>query len=234
MNVLSRETEQKLGYIKPEPTQILTVYNDQSNNKAVHIELDSGATLNYIRESEAFRLSCKILPNHQLSTLGDGMTKLGSLGEIDVSFFRNNWTVRFRAIVVKHLQSPIIAGTVFLKDNKVEQNLCKQVIHIHDRKITVPETNPSTLLPILEVNKAVQSSPHLSSSNKQTMKGNSESISFKSVKVLLPGQDLHQDTSLDDGMVVTAEPWEQNKNHNWPEPQLCTVNDHSGKRYQTP
>ena len=109
----------------------------------------------------------------------------------------------------------------------MEQNLCKQVIHIHDRKITVPETNPSTLLPILEVNKAVQSSPHLSSSNKQTMKGNSESISFKSVKVLLPGQDLHQNTSLENGMVVTAEPWEQNKNHNWPEPQLCTVKNNS-------
>ena len=124
---ISKFRTAKLGYIKPEPTQLLTVYNDEQNKITVHIELDSGATLNYIRESEAFRLFCKILPNGQLSTLGDGLTKLGSVGEIDVTFFRNNWKVRFRAVVVKHLQSPILGGTVFLKDNKIEQNLYKQV-----------------------------------------------------------------------------------------------------------
>ena len=223
----SRTNGEKLSYIKPEPTQILTVFNDASNNNAVHIELDSGATLNYIRESEAFRLSCKILPNGQLSTLGDGVTKLSSVGEIDVIFFRNSWTVRFRAIVVKHLQSPIIGGTVFLKDNKMEQNLCKQVIHIHDRKITVPETNPTTLLPILEVNKSPQSSSCPSSINTKTRKGNSSTVSFKSLKLLLPGQDLQQNTYLADGTVVTAEPWEQNNYHSWPEPQLCTVKNSS-------
>ena len=125
-NKVSRNSEPKLCNIKSEPTQILTVYNDKANKKAVHIDLDSGATLNYIRESEAFRLSCKISPNNsQTSMLGDGLTELRSVGEIDITFFRNDWQVRYRAVVVKSLQSPIIGGTVFLKDNKMEQNLFK-------------------------------------------------------------------------------------------------------------
>ena len=37
----------KLGYIEPEPTQILTVFQSPQNKDPVHIDLDSGASLNY-------------------------------------------------------------------------------------------------------------------------------------------------------------------------------------------
>ena len=41
--------EQKLDYIAPVPTQILTVFTDEQNKLQVHIDLDSGATLTYAR-----------------------------------------------------------------------------------------------------------------------------------------------------------------------------------------
>ena len=176
-------------------------------------------------------LCCKIFPNDQLSTLGDGLTKLGSIGEIDVTFFRNDWKVRFRAVVVKHLQSSILGGTVFLKDNKMEQNLFKLVIHIHDRRITVPETDPITLLPIQAVKH--DPSPSLSllcpvdQHSEPPQNWNSTMVKCKSTKVILPGQNLYQHVDIPEDTVVDVEPWEQNKNADWPEPQLCLVKNSS-------
>ena len=42
-----------LVYIKPVPTQILTVFVEVANKSPVHIDIDSGATLNYVRLKEA-------------------------------------------------------------------------------------------------------------------------------------------------------------------------------------
>ena len=43
----------KCGYIKPVPSQILTVFQDPSNKLPVHIDLDSGAAVSYCIESVA-------------------------------------------------------------------------------------------------------------------------------------------------------------------------------------
>ena len=63
-----------------------------ANTNAVHIEIDSGATLIYIHESviKKDNLTGKICPNGQLYTLGDGITKHGSIGEIDITFSEMN------------------------------------------------------------------------------------------------------------------------------------------------
>ena len=147
---LSRSNE-KLGYIAPVPTQLLTVFIEEENKMPIHIDIDSGATLNYAREKDVLNLGFQIFPNSQLSTLGDGRTRLPSVGEIDMTFFRNKWKIRFRALVTKELQSPFIGGTVFLVDNFMEQDLNRKLIHIHNRKVTVQETNPITLMPIQAV-----------------------------------------------------------------------------------
>ena len=76
----------------------------RSKKQVVHIELDSNATVNYIKLSAAKSLKCKISPNSQLSTLADGVTKLPAVGEIHVIFYRNDWQVEFKAVVVKNLQ----------------------------------------------------------------------------------------------------------------------------------
>ena len=56
-------SDAKLGYMEPEPTQILTVFQLPQNEDPVHIDLDSGASLNYTEEREALKRGFKILPN---------------------------------------------------------------------------------------------------------------------------------------------------------------------------
>ena len=228
---ICRPNDAKLSYIKPEPTQLLTVFYDVANKDAIHIELDSGATVNYVRESVVLKYRFKIYPNGQLSTLGDGVTKLGSIGEIDVTFFRNDWKVRFRAIVVKDLQSPLLGGTVFMVDNEIEQNLFKKVIHIHDRKITVQQTDPMSLLPIQSISSDQSLSEDCSSITQTKIAATPMwkpiTVNCKTIKVILPGHDITQVVKVPNDTVVAIEPWENNKNPDWPEPQLCTVKDNS-------
>ena len=110
-----------LGTIRPEPFQFLTIYINSKQTIVIHMMLDSGANVSFIRYNVAKMLGFKIKPCSQLSTLGDGEGLLGSCGEIDETFYRNGWTVRFRALVVPKLQSDIIGGLTFMKDNQVVQ-----------------------------------------------------------------------------------------------------------------
>ena len=246
LNKISRisRCEEKLGYIAPVPTQILTVFREEQNKLPVHIDLDSGATLNYAREKEVRALGFTILPNSQLSTLGDGRTRLPSVGEIDVLFFRNKWTVRYRALVTKELQAGFIGGTVFLVDNKMEQDLNRKLIHIHDKKVTVQETNPFSIMPIqpllqssddttmVEPSKEENKGQTDDKNNEKAMedrnqpdkrKTNTTLHRFKNLRVLLPGQSAEMEVSAHENDVVAVQPWENNNNPSWPDPQLCTV-----------
>ena len=89
----------RLGFISPEPTQILTVFQDKVQTLTIHLNLDSGANVSYMRLSEAKKRGFKVRPNGQLSILGDGLAKLASVGEVHETFHRNSWTVVFRALV---------------------------------------------------------------------------------------------------------------------------------------
>ena len=231
---LSRSEEVKLNYIKPIPTQLLTVFTDEACKNPVHIDLDSGASLNYIREDEAIKNNFVVIPNKQLSTLGDGKTKLQAIGEIDVLFFRNNWTVKFRAVVAKELQEPLIGGTVFMIDNNIEQDLSRKLIHIHDKKYTVQETSPLSLLPIKPIVQQISSRSQdfchiehnkLKVEEKVKQKTKSTLLTFNSMKVILPGQSLEVSVKGEEQEQVAIQPWEQNKNLRWPQPQLCTIKD---------
>ena len=204
----------KCGYIKPVPSQILTVFQDPSNKLPVHIDLDSGATVSYCIESEARKRGFKIHPNSQMSKLGDGVTKLKGVGEIHETFFRNNWSVKYSAIVVKDLTSPFIGGLTFQKDNGIQQDIVRNVISIHDKQVTVQSTDPISLL---------STAPLVSSHHKVKPKSpqTQSSLSFKS-SVLLPGQDVHLTVELEDGVEICVEPGAQS-NKSWPESQYQTV-----------
>ena len=95
------------------------MYTDEKNKCPIHIELDSGASINYCREDEAKAWGFNILYCKQKSMLGDGLSKLESVGEINVIFYRNKWKVRFRAAVCKQLSAPFIGGTVFMTEMKL-------------------------------------------------------------------------------------------------------------------
>ena len=180
-------TEQPhLSIIAPEPSQILTVYEDPSQSSPAHLNLDSGANVSFIRNDECQRRGFKIMPNAQLSVLGDGDGKLGSIGEIDVTLYRNDWTVRYRALVVPKLIHPLIAGTTFMKDNDVVQYICKGNITLHGGKHTVMNTRREAIMNI---------SPQVPGLKKSTHLAHMET----GLRTLLPGQSLKIKTQIEEG-----------------------------------
>ena len=213
-NTFSRNEDSRLNYIQPIPSQILTVFQDSQDRIPFHIDLDSGATVNFIREDEAKKCNFKIVPNGQMSRLGDGVTKLKSIGEVNLTFFRNSRKFIFNAIVCKNLTTPVIGGTPFIKTNGIEQDFVRNVIHLHNREATVQPTDPISILPEASM---------FANTSKVNIKTSSNLLSFKSSKVLLPGQTISVNVENYEDDLVSIEPWEQNKNANWPEPQLQRV-----------
>ena len=211
---LSRnDVSARCSYIKPVPSQILTMYQDSTEKIPIHIDLDSGANLNFCRESEVLKCGFKIFPNGQTSSLGDGITKIKAVGEIHEYFFRNGWKVQYNAVVCKDLTAPFIGGTVFLKENGIDQDLVRNKIHIHNKEITVNSTDPVAILP---------TAPILSKVTHQPKPVPNKLLKFES-RILLPGQKETLKVEHEDGSTVAVEPFEQNNNLEWPKSQLQTV-----------
>ena len=155
--------------LKPVSSQILTVFKEKGNKVPIHLDLDSGANLNFCREDVAIKNGFKIYPNTQKSKLGDGKTKISAVGEIRENFYRNNWEVKYEALVCKELASPFIAGTPFLKSNSIEQDFIKDMIHVHNKKFSVPSTNPISILPTGPILKTKPKLSRLATLNKQIL-----------------------------------------------------------------
>ena len=94
----------QLSRITPVDSQVLTLYH---GNEPVNITLDSGATASFITLSLCRKLNLKLKPNGQMAKLGDGCTMMASLGEVDVHFTRNKWSLRLQAIVVEKLNTEV-------------------------------------------------------------------------------------------------------------------------------
>lgn len=187
------------NYIQPIPAQTLTVRDE--NNKDVHLDLDSGATVSYVKLSAVLAHGFQIKPNSQLSNLADGKTKMAAIGEIDETFYRNSWQVKFHAIVTKDLHCNFVAGNNFIKANSVIQDFNSKTITVH-KKYNVPETSKSLILPTQPNNLILQNN-HLN--------------------VILPGQQVDVQVPHQDNTLIAVQPWHQNKVIDWPEPQICSV-----------
>ena len=88
------------------PSQILLV---SYNSSSLQITLETGATVSYIRLSEATRLRLTFMPNDQLALLADEKTRMAILGEVDFLVFVNrNVVLRVRALIMKNLQMQIM------------------------------------------------------------------------------------------------------------------------------
>ena len=187
------------NFIQPVASQILTLQT--ANKQVIHIELDSNATINYIKMDAARHYNFSIKPNSQLSLLADGITKLPAIGEIHETFFRNDWSVKFSAVVVKTLHTDCIGGTVFLRDNSIKQDFATNNITVLN-KFTIPSTSPAMVLPIQPHN-------HL--------------CKITTAGTILPGQALTLTVPFSDNHVVAVEAGPDSPSAEWPTPQLCTV-----------
>ena len=210
----------QLSRITPISSQVLTVF---LGNEPINITLDSGATTSFITRKLCKKLKLKVSPNGQLAQLGNGCTVMASVGEIDQTFTRDKWSVRFRAIVVEKLNTDIYGGTTFMVDNDISVRPKTGEIKIHN-KFIVFQTNMLMTPPLV---KAVDLQ--------------SRTVKLPKKQVIFP--DLNRDeqlsknykggtllkVSLPEEMrkteFVFIEPRHENKFDDWPPPQLCKV-DH--------
>lgn len=199
VNVHNFSQSPTCNFIQPISTQVLTVQD--KNNKDVNLDMDSGATVSYAKLSAVISHGFKIKPNSQLSALADGKTKMPAIGEIDETFFRNSWSVRFHAIVCKDLHCNFVAGNNFIKENAVIQDFNAKTITVH-KKYTVSETSKSLILPTLPNNMILQNN-HLN--------------------VILPGQEINIQVPHPENTKLAIQPFFQNKQIEWPIPQICEV-----------
>ena len=135
---LSVATSVKLSTITPIPSQILST---SYNNLAMHITLDSGATLSFIRQNVVQRLNLVIGPNGQLAILADEETRMSSLGEVDFEVSFHGFQLRVRALVMEKLQADCFGGTNFHKDNKITSDIDNGLVKIHGQ-FTIKQSNP--------------------------------------------------------------------------------------------
>ena len=189
----------KISHIQPIPTQTLTVTD--AYNKPIHLDIDSGATVSYAKYSTVIAHGFKISPNSQLSKLADGKTEMASIGEINETFFRNSWSVKFNAIVTKNLHCDFVAGTNFMMQNSIIQDFNSKSITVH-KKFNVPETSKSLILPTEPNNLLLQNS-HLN--------------------VILPKKSVQLKVPYKESTLLAIQPWHQNKIQDWPKPQICSV-----------
>ena len=126
------------------PSQILNV---SYNNAKLDITLDSGATVSYLRFDKAKELNLTILPNNQLALLADQMTRMASLGEVDLIVTLGQVQMRLHTLVMKHLQADCFGGTTFHADNCIITNIKEGTILIHGM-FHVSQANPFPLMPL--------------------------------------------------------------------------------------
>ena len=130
----------------PVPSQALTV---KYKNAPFRVDLDSGATVSFIREDIAMKLKLSIHHNGQLALLADKKTQMRSLGEIDITVLETstqNIILRLRALVVSNLGVECYGGQTFHLDNGIVDNICTRTISLHHGKFVLKQ--PAVHLPI--------------------------------------------------------------------------------------
>ena len=213
---------------------MLTVFY---NSIPINITLDSGATTSFITEKLCKKLCVKIKPNKQLARLGDGCTMIASVGEIDVVLTRDKWSVKFRAIVVKYLNTDIYGGMNFLIDNDISMRPKTGEIKVNNKHV-IYQTNVIMPAPKIQA---------LDLSSSTTVSLNVKQVLFPVIKQIWneinPKEDyyplatpsskdkVYETASLtiilppefDKEESVVVGPRVENANKTWPPPQTCSV-----------
>ena len=90
--------------------------------------------------NEAVACNFKILPDSQISYIGDGHAMIKAYGEIQTILYRDKIPMTFEALVCQDLHSPAIGGTLFIKTNVFKQYFINNTISLHNDRSTVPAT----------------------------------------------------------------------------------------------
>ena len=211
-----------LSRITPISSQVLTVF---LGKEPINITIDSGATTSFITRKLCKKLKLKISPNGQLAQLGDGCTLLASVGEIDLTFTRDKWSIRFRAIVVEKLNTEIYGGMTFMVDNDISVRPKTGEIKVHNKYI-IYQTNmlmaPPQVKSVTDLKDRTVKIP-----KKQVIFPFLNKIDDQVFANYEDGTELELDLpkEMKQNEFVFIEPRHENKFDDWPPAQLCKVNE---------
>ena len=128
-----------IGAIKPVPSQNFQV---KYQNNIFVIDLDSGATVSFMRLDVAKRLALSLLPNGQLALLADKVSQMKSLGEINIlvtEIETGKIVLRLRALIVENLGVECYGGQTFHLDNGIVDNVSMKSISFHHGKYNIDQ-----------------------------------------------------------------------------------------------
>ena len=111
------------------PSPVLRV---NRNGRASFWTLDCGAEASLITEEECQELNVKILPTHQQARMADGTTHLQTVGEAHFTAQHGHHNLFFSGLVVKSLDSPVLAGMPFLRQNDISIRYSSNTIFLGD------------------------------------------------------------------------------------------------------
>ena len=123
----------------PVPSQTRT---GRLGKKKFDIDLDSGATVSFLRLDVAERLNLKLLPNVQLALLADKVSQMKSLGEVNIEIIEmqsEHIILRLRALVVKTLGVECYGGQTFHLDNGIVDNVSQENISFHNGRFKISQ-----------------------------------------------------------------------------------------------
>ena len=207
------------------------------------IDLDSGATVSFLRLDVAKRLQLQLLPNAQLALLADKVSQMKSLGEVNIEVIETqsgHIMLRLRALVVETLGVECYGGQTFHLDNGIVDNVSQENISFHNGKFKISQKNKYGQLvayPPLhystrgeEDNHSLAGLNNIASfdSNPPISDERQKTISIKHPKSLLPagayGIDIGSDVVK--SILIMPEPPKLPVNEieppSWP-PQICNV-----------
>ena len=104
------------------------------------IDLDSGATVSFLRSDVARHLNLTLMPNNQLALLADKVSQMKSLGEIDIEVIEQETqkvNLRLRALVVDNLGVQCYGGQTFHLDNGIVGNISHNLISFHNGRFHI-------------------------------------------------------------------------------------------------
>ena len=111
------------------PSPVLRV---RRNGKASFWTLDCGAEASLITEEECLELNIRILPTRQQARMADGSSRLPVIGEVHFTAQWGHHDLIFSGLVVRNLDSPVLAGMPFLRQNDISIRYSTNTIFLGD------------------------------------------------------------------------------------------------------
>lgn len=102
------------------------------NHHSLRLTLDTGAETNFMRESIAKSIGCKISKSSQIAFQADGRSQMSVIGETRLILSRNGIPLSLDALIVTDLDVDILAGTPFMMMNDVSVRPARFEISIKD------------------------------------------------------------------------------------------------------